>query len=143
MENKCKASQKKSTGSKGATGARRPGSGGGACRTETTIEARFHAVFESSRDAIGISKAGIHVLVNPAYLELFGFPPGPILQANRSWNSLRRKTAIRLRRTSFVVCGAKLYHRRTRHAACVLTEMRSTWRSELLYIRRTVKTLPS
>ncbi len=76
MENKCKASQKKSTGSKGATGARRPGSGGGACRTETTIEARFHAVFESSRDAIGISKAGIHVLVNPAYLELFGFPPG-------------------------------------------------------------------
>jgi len=37
------------------------------------IEARFKAVFESSLDAIGVSKAGIHVFVNPAYLALFGF----------------------------------------------------------------------
>ncbi len=39
------------------------------------MEARFQAVFEGSRDAIGVSKAGVHVLVNPAYRALFGFPP--------------------------------------------------------------------
>ncbi len=40
------------------------------------LEARFQAVFENSRDAIGVSKEGTHVLVNPAYLALFGFPEG-------------------------------------------------------------------
>jgi PAS domain S-box-containing protein len=30
-------------------------------------------VFEKSLDAIGVSRQGIHVLVNPAYLKLFGF----------------------------------------------------------------------
>ena len=76
MNNKEKSSHKDSAGSKGARS--------GACRRSTDvpaersaqIEARFRAVFESSRDAIGVSKAGIHVFVNPAYLELFGFPPG-------------------------------------------------------------------
>ncbi|MBI5950680.1 MAG: PAS domain S-box protein [Chloroflexi bacterium] len=36
-------------------------------------ETRFRAVFENSVDAIGVSKAGIHVFVNPAYLALFGY----------------------------------------------------------------------
>jgi PAS domain S-box-containing protein len=39
------------------------------------IEARFRAVFENFRDAIGVSKNGIHLFENPAYLNLFGFPP--------------------------------------------------------------------
>ena len=37
-------------------------------------EERFRAVFENSRDAIGVSLVGLHVFVNPAYLALFGFP---------------------------------------------------------------------
>lgn len=36
-------------------------------------ENKFQAVFENSVDAIGVSKAGIHILVNPAYLALFGY----------------------------------------------------------------------
>jgi len=76
MKGKDKSSQKKSAGSKGAPNAKRTGSGVGARRT---IEARFQAVFENSRDAIGVSKAGVHVFVNPAYLELFGFPRGTAL----------------------------------------------------------------
>ena len=36
-------------------------------------ETKFRAVFENSRDAIGISKQGINVFANPAYLKLFGF----------------------------------------------------------------------
>jgi PAS domain S-box-containing protein len=36
-------------------------------------ETRFRAVFENSVDAIGVSKAGTHVFVNPAYLALFGY----------------------------------------------------------------------
>ncbi|MBI5097680.1 MAG: PAS domain S-box protein [Nitrospirae bacterium] len=33
----------------------------------------FRAVFENSLDAIGVSKSGVHVFVNPAYLSLFGY----------------------------------------------------------------------
>jgi two-component system cell cycle sensor histidine kinase/response regulator CckA len=33
----------------------------------------FRAIFETSQDAIGVSQAGIHTLVNPSYLRLFGF----------------------------------------------------------------------
>jgi len=36
-------------------------------------EIKFRAVFESSVDAIGVSKAGFHTFVNPAYLALFGY----------------------------------------------------------------------
>ncbi|NTV13700.1 MAG: PAS domain S-box protein [Desulfobulbaceae bacterium] len=36
-------------------------------------ETRFRAVFENSVDAIGISRVGSHVFVNPAYLVLFGY----------------------------------------------------------------------
>ena len=38
---------------------------------ETAI--KFQALFENSRDAIGVSKTGIYEFVNPAYLELFGY----------------------------------------------------------------------
>jgi len=36
-------------------------------------ENKFQAVFENSVDAIGVSERGVHVLVNPAYLTLFGY----------------------------------------------------------------------
>ena len=36
-------------------------------------EIRFRAIFENSRDAIGVSHAGINAYINPAYLELFGY----------------------------------------------------------------------
>ena len=89
MKDKGKMAQKKSTKSKGASCAKLPtGAGGDADRSRAArpsgnseqqtaqIEARFRAVFESSRDAIGVSKAGIHVFVNPAYLDLFGYRRG-------------------------------------------------------------------
>ena len=84
MKDKDKSSQKNSPKTSGARSAKRTGSGGDERRSGTDVpagrsaqfEARFQAVFESSRDAIGVSKAGIHVFVNPAYLDLFGYPPG-------------------------------------------------------------------
>jgi PAS domain S-box-containing protein len=76
MKSKDKSSRKKSTRTKGAPRTKRTIPGDGTRRTSKPIEARFKAVFESSRDAIGVSKSGIHVFVNPAYLELFGFPAG-------------------------------------------------------------------
>lgn len=36
-------------------------------------EIKLRNMFESSRDAIGVSKQGTHTLVNPAYLQLFGY----------------------------------------------------------------------
>ena len=36
-------------------------------------EAKLRAMFEGSRDAIGVSKNGIHIFANPSYLRLFGF----------------------------------------------------------------------
>ncbi|HUJ18609.1 MAG TPA: PAS domain S-box protein [Nitrospirota bacterium] len=85
MKDKSKSSHKKSTRSGGA---RRTVSGSNASGPATRsakpaepqqIEARFRAVFENSRDAIGVSKAGVHLFENPAYLELFGFPRGASL----------------------------------------------------------------
>lgn len=34
---------------------------------------QFRLIFESSRDAIGVAKAGIHLMANPAYLRMFGY----------------------------------------------------------------------
>lgn len=36
-------------------------------------EIKLRTMFESSRDAIGVFKQGTHTLVNPAYLQLFGY----------------------------------------------------------------------
>jgi PAS domain S-box-containing protein len=36
-------------------------------------ETKFQAIFESSVDAIGVSKNGINVLINPAFVSLFGY----------------------------------------------------------------------
>jgi PAS domain S-box-containing protein len=36
-------------------------------------ETKFRAMFENSRDAIGVSKKGIYVFDNPSYLHIFGF----------------------------------------------------------------------
>src|SRR5579859_2263199 len=41
-------------------------------KTYAETAAMFRALFEASRDAIGVSRGGIHEYVNPAYLELFG-----------------------------------------------------------------------
>lgn len=35
-------------------------------------EGRLSAMFKASRDAIGVSKNGVHIFANPAYLKLFG-----------------------------------------------------------------------
>jgi PAS domain S-box-containing protein len=75
MKGNDKSSQKRGEGAKRKPGAARQGSDGSTRRNGTALEARFQAVFQGSQDAIGVSKAGIHVFVNPAYLELFGFPP--------------------------------------------------------------------
>jgi PAS domain S-box-containing protein len=40
---------------------------------EIESEVFYRAVFENSRDAIGLSLAGTHVFVNPAYLKMFGY----------------------------------------------------------------------
>ena len=76
MNDKEKSYHKNSAGSNGARSDARRSSTDVPSGWSELIEARFRAVFESSRDAIGVSKAGMHVFVNPAYLELFGFPPG-------------------------------------------------------------------
>jgi two-component system, cell cycle sensor histidine kinase and response regulator CckA len=86
MKDKGKPSHKKNRGSRGVSGAKRPGSRVDARRTGATIGARFQAVFEGSRDAIGVTKAGIHLFVNPAYLELFGFPIGTDLAGKPDLN---------------------------------------------------------
>lgn len=39
-------------------------------------ETKLRAIFENSRDAIGVVREGAHVMANPAYLELFGFERG-------------------------------------------------------------------
>jgi len=36
-------------------------------------EAKLRAMFESSRDAIGVAKKGVHIYANLSYLKLFGF----------------------------------------------------------------------
>ena len=36
-------------------------------------EAKLRAMFEASRDAIGVAKKGTHIYANPSYLKLFGF----------------------------------------------------------------------
>ena len=36
-------------------------------------EVKLRAIFERSNDAIGVSKQGIHILFNPAYLSMFGY----------------------------------------------------------------------
>jgi PAS domain S-box-containing protein len=45
-------------------------------RTEEALresETKLRTIFECSRDAIGVSKNGVHVFANPAYLKLFGY----------------------------------------------------------------------
>ena len=36
-------------------------------------EESLHAMFESSKDAIGVSKSGVYIYANPSYAKLFGF----------------------------------------------------------------------
>ncbi len=110
MKDKDKSSQKKSSGSKGPTSARQTGSGRGTRRSSADvssgrsvqqtlpaqIEARFQSVFESSRTAIGVSKAGTHVFVNPAYLELFGFSPGADLAGKPFLDLIARENRDRI-----------------------------------------------
>ena len=36
-------------------------------------ELKFRSIFDHSVDAIGVSKTGVHVMVNPAYLRIFGY----------------------------------------------------------------------
>src|SRR5688572_33367873 len=36
-------------------------------------ESTFRTLFEKSPDAIGVSREGVHIFVNPAYVQLFGY----------------------------------------------------------------------
>ena len=51
-------------------------------------EIKFRAVFENSRDAIGIARKGMHFFANPAYLKLFGY------ESNRESSALRYLTTL-------------------------------------------------
>lgn len=39
-------------------------------------ELKFRSIFDNSLDAIGVSKAGMHIMVNPAYVKMFGCESG-------------------------------------------------------------------
>ncbi len=41
--------------------------------TRQNCDIRYATIFNNSRDAIGVAKKGIHVMVNPAYLALYGY----------------------------------------------------------------------
>ena len=117
MKDKDKFTRKKTSGSTRARSVERNGSGSSArqrgraravsrsAKTAEQMEARFRAVFDNSRDAIGVSVAGVHVFVNRAYLTLFGFPPDtdlvgrPILDlvAQGSRNQVEEFTRRRVR----------------------------------------------
>ncbi len=45
-------------------------------------ELRLRTIFESSRDAIGVSLAGIHVYVNPAYRKMFGYENAELIDSS-------------------------------------------------------------
>ncbi|MEK7431647.1 MAG: PAS domain S-box protein [Cyanobacteriota bacterium] len=45
-------------------------------------ETRLRAVFENSMDAIGVSKYGIHVFVNPSYLDMFGYSENELINTS-------------------------------------------------------------
>ena len=36
-------------------------------------ETKFRAIFENSRDSIGVSQAGVYVMANPAFMSMFGY----------------------------------------------------------------------
>lgn len=51
-------------------------------------EARLRAMFECSRDAIGVSKKGIHIYANPSYLRMFGFENNQAIVGTRIIDSI-------------------------------------------------------
>ena len=51
-------------------------------------ESKLRAIFECSRDAIGVSKHGVHIFANPAYLKLFGFENNEKIQGNSILDSI-------------------------------------------------------
>ena len=59
-------------------------------------EARHLAVFEGSRDAIGVSKKGIHVYANPSYLRLFGYENNRSIVGTRIIDSIAPRSRARI-----------------------------------------------
>jgi PAS domain S-box-containing protein len=51
-------------------------------------EIKLRAVFENSRDAIGIAKNGVHFFANPAYLKLFGYESNEKILGTSILNSI-------------------------------------------------------
>ena len=45
----------------------------GQIENEATTLPDFRTLFEKSPDAIGVSRSGVHLFVNPAYARLFGY----------------------------------------------------------------------
>ena len=60
-------------------------------RAESALRAsenRLRSVIAASVDAIGVSRSGVHVMVNPAYVRMFGFTNERESRARRSWISI-------------------------------------------------------
>ena len=51
-------------------------------------ESRLRAIFEGSRDAIGVSRLGVHLFANPAYLALYGYENNEKIAGTSILNSI-------------------------------------------------------
>ena len=49
-------------------------------------ETKFRAIFESALDAMGLSKNGLHYLVNPSYLKMFGYSSADEIVGRPAWD---------------------------------------------------------
>ena len=79
-------------------------------------ESRLRAIFDSSRDAIGVAKNGKHIYANPAYLELFGFANNEQILGTSIINSIapshRERMVERVQRRSAGEDVEKFYESR-------------------------------
>ena len=100
-------------------------------RTEEKLlesETRFRAVFENSRDAIGVSLVGRHVFVNPAYLVLFGFPAGTDLKGVPILDLIAPESRPLVHEYVRARGGGSRFLPTMKCAVCAPTVPRSTWR---------------
>ncbi|MHB9111751.1 MAG: PAS domain S-box protein [Thermoleophilia bacterium] len=79
-------------------------------------ETKLRAIFEQSHDGIGVSRAGMHVMVNPAYVNLFGYEDESELFGNSVLNLIapgeRDKVAANVRRRTAGVEAPRFYETR-------------------------------
>jgi PAS domain S-box-containing protein len=79
-------------------------------------EAKLRAMFEASRDAIGLAKGGIHIYANPSYLKLFGFENNDQIVGTSLLNSIapshRQRVGENVQRRTAGEPAAKFYEAR-------------------------------